>query len=172
MLGTEIVISWPTCQGASASGEWVVHVPLLCYVYHRNGSSLEPPHNLQTEICISRPFSNCALCHGQHIFENIPVLGRGCGPRGRLPSKRSTSGTSFYKCSSTRVFAQAKAVWRDYAPAQRTFIMLRTIVWFVRRTDRSCRQIWWDYAGMISDRSSRLCVYLITIYPNRLYFSS
>jgi hypothetical protein len=118
-----------------------VHVPRLWYVYHRNGSSLEPSYNLQAEIFISwRPVKNLALCQGQHFFEETPVIGRGCGPRGRFPSKRPTSRKSLCKCSSTTVFSQAKAVWKDYAPAQRTFIMLGTIVWYVRRAGTSFGQ--------------------------------
>jgi hypothetical protein len=156
----------------SASGELVVPVPRLWYVYHRNGSSLAPPYNLQTEIGIAWPVQNCALwCKGQHFFEEIPVIGCIGGHGGRFPSKRPTSWTSFCKCSSTRVSSQAKAVWRDYVPAQRTFIMLGTIDWYVRRPGTSCGQFWGDYAGMMSDRSSRLHVELSTINSNRSYFS-
>jgi hypothetical protein len=144
----------------------VVHVPQKWYVCHRSISSLEPAFHLQSEICISWPVSISTLCPCQHFFEEMPVIGRTCGPRVRFPSKRSTSGTSFCKCSSTRVFSQAKAVWRDYVPAQRTVIMIGTIVWYVRRAGRSCGQLWGDYAGMMLDRSSRLCVELIS------YFSS
>jgi hypothetical protein len=156
----------------SASGEWVVHVPLLRYVYHRNGSSLEPPYNLQTNICISCSVCDSALCLSHHFFEEIPVIGRSASPRDRLPSKRPTSRTSFCKCSSTRVFTQAKAVWRDYAPTRRTFTKLGTIVWYVSRMGRSCGQFWGTYSGLMSDRSSRLCVELGTIDSNWPYFSS
>jgi hypothetical protein len=147
----------------------MVHVPQKRLIF------VEPSYNLQiTEICISWPVSNGALCHGEHFFEEIPVIGCKCGHGGRFPSKRPTSRTPFYKCSSTRVFTQAKAVWRDYAPAQRNFIMLGTIVWYVRRTGIiSCGQIWEDYAGMMLERSSRLSLELSAMdSTNRPYFSS
>jgi hypothetical protein len=45
--------------------------------------------------------------------------------------------------------------------------MLGTVVRYVRRTGKSCGQFWGDYGGMMSDRSSRLCVELRTIASNR-----
>jgi hypothetical protein len=45
--------------------------------------------------------------------------------------------------------------------------MLGTIVWYVRQTGTSCGQFRGDYAGIVSDRSSRLSVELITIDSNR-----
>jgi hypothetical protein len=51
-------------------------------------------------------------------------------------------------------------------------IMLGTIVWYVCRTGTSCGQFWGDYAGIMSDRSSRLSVELSTTDSNRSYFSS
>jgi hypothetical protein len=50
--------------------------------------------------------------------------------------------------------------------------MLGAIVWYVRRTGTGCGQFWGDYAGMMSDKASRLSVELNTIDSNRLYFSS